>query len=207
MSTSPAYICLAVMSLFLIFYYPSETVALELQSTKYEPWNCCNNFTSGPTEPIEFSQSDPFTVAAEILLFVIAIRIIHLRWRYRRSNTRIFLCFVFIAAAYYLGFSSYLPDNGVDLTQQKFLAVFSLFLAIVPLFYKTRRKERIQFSSETKKDALEDQDYKCAICGRGLSRFNIDFDHKNGNRSDNRPSNCRALCTPCHRKRHAYGDD
>ena len=62
-----------------------------------------------------------------------------------------------------------------------------------PLFYKIRRKERMPFPSETKNGVLEDQDYKCAICGRGLSRFNIDFDHNNGHRSDNRSSNCRAL--------------
>jgi hypothetical protein len=182
------------LTLCLIFYlsYPSQTVA---QST-----------TSAP-KTVKIDQSDPFTVLAEILIVAIVIGIVYVKWRYRRSKVRIFLSIVFVVAAYFITTSTYLPHNGVDLTEQKFLAVFMLFLAIIPLFYKTRKKERMPFPSETKKATLEDQDYKCAFCGRGLSRFNIDFDHKNGNRSDNRSSNCRALCTPCHRERHAYGED
>jgi 5-methylcytosine-specific restriction endonuclease McrA len=28
------------------------------------------------------------------------------------------------------------------------------------------------------------------------------LDHKNGDRSNNKPSNCQVLCVPCHRRKH-----
>lgn len=146
---------------------------------------------------------DPFTIVAGILLAVIIVRAIYLIFRSRRLKTRIFLTLIAIGAAYAVGLSPYLQEHGIDSTQQKIIGLFVLSLALIPLFYKSRRKERIPFAAETRKEVLEKQDYKCAICRKSLLRFNIDFDHVNGNRSDNRLSNCRALCTPCHRKRHA----
>jgi hypothetical protein len=150
--------------------------------------------------------NDPFAIIAGILLAVIVIRGLHLLSRYRKPKSRIFLAGLAVGAAYFVGFSSYFPDQGIDSTQQKIVGVFLQSLALIPLFYKSRKKERIPFAAETREKVLEKQNYKCALCRKSLVRFNIDFDHINGNRSDDRLSNCRALCTPCHRKRHANKD-
>jgi HNH endonuclease len=46
---------------------------------------------------------------------------------------------------------------------------------------------------------LKDQNYKCAICKRGAGLWN--YDHIDGNRSNNDISNCQALCLNCHAKK------
>ena len=38
---------------------------------------------------------------------------------------------------------------------------------------------------------------------RKLVAYDVDFDHKNGDRSNNKLSNCQVLCVPCHRRKHA----
>ncbi|MFL6423011.1 MAG: HNH endonuclease, partial [Nitrososphaeraceae archaeon] len=50
-----------------------------------------------------------------------------------------------------------------------------------------------------REDIIQKQHHKCAICKRGTSVW--DFDHKDGNRSNNRLSNCQALCPNCHAKK------
>ncbi|MGA9910553.1 MAG: HNH endonuclease signature motif containing protein, partial [Nitrososphaeraceae archaeon] len=70
--------------------------------------------------------------------------------------------------------------------------------------YKSTKRVRVGFTAYTKGERLKKQRNKCARCKKTLIKFNIDFDHKNGNRSDNRITNCKAFCTPCHRKKHSY---
>jgi hypothetical protein len=62
-----------------------------------------------------------------------------------------------------------------------------------------KHKERRYFPADVKEDTKRKQHHKCAICKRGTSIW--DFDHKDGNRYNNRPSNCQALCPTCHAKK------
>ena len=61
---------------------------------------------------------------------------------------------------------------------------------------KKKSKERKGFSQSVQQSVLRKQDHKCAHCKRLLNV--VDYDHKNGDRSDNRESNCQALCPNCH---------
>lgn len=61
---------------------------------------------------------------------------------------------------------------------------------------KKQSKERKGFSQSVQQSVLRKQDHKCAHCKRLLNV--VDYDHKNGDRSDNRESNCQALCPNCH---------
>lgn len=61
---------------------------------------------------------------------------------------------------------------------------------------KKKSKERKCFSQFVQQSVLRKQDHKCALCKRLLNV--VDYDHKNGDRSDNRESNCQALCPNCH---------
>jgi len=62
------------------------------------------------------------------------------------------------------------------------------------------KRDRKSFSELTKQMTLIKQDFCCKDCKK-YSEV-LEFHHKNGDRSDNRPSNCEALCPTCHRKRH-----
>ena len=57
-------------------------------------------------------------------------------------------------------------------------------------------RKRELFSESTKAKVLAKQDHRCSYCQRLLNV--VDYDHKNGDRSDNRESNCVALCPNCH---------
>ena len=59
-----------------------------------------------------------------------------------------------------------------------------------------RPKERKGFTQLIKYKVLKRQDNKCAHCRKILTV--VDFHHKNGDRSDNKQSNCQALCPNCH---------
>jgi hypothetical protein len=61
---------------------------------------------------------------------------------------------------------------------------------------KKKSRERKGFSLSVQQAVLRKQDHKCAHCKRLLNV--VDYDHKNGDRSDNRESNCQALCPNCH---------
>lgn len=52
------------------------------------------------------------------------------------------------------------------------------------------------FSQSLRNGILQRQGGKCAMCGRYASSYQ--FDHRNGNRSDNSSDNGQALCPNCH---------
>lgn len=82
--------------------------------------------------------------------------------------------------------------------------IFLLLLALVVgafIIWKLKRrgrryKERHAFSNSTKQHTLEKQHHKCASCNRLLNV--VQYHHKDGNRSNNKESNCQALCPNCH---------
>jgi hypothetical protein len=76
-----------------------------------------------------------------------------------------------------------------------FLIILSV-IAIKIKKSKKKSKERKVFSQYVQQSVLRKQDHKCAHCKRLLNV--VDYDHKNGDRSDNRESNCQALCPNCH---------
>jgi len=56
--------------------------------------------------------------------------------------------------------------------------------------------ERRGFSSSVQHQVLKKQDHRCNNCRRVLNV--VDYDHIDGNRSNNDVSNCQALCPNCH---------
>ena len=63
----------------------------------------------------------------------------------------------------------------------------------------SQKASRKAFSEATKKLVLISQDCKCASCKNTLKI--VDFDHIDGNSSNNLASNCQALCPNCHAKK------
>ena len=80
------------------------------------------------------------------------------------------------------------------------LLIFLFFIiGLALLISKQRKRERKLFTAEVKRVILRKQRNKCAYC-RGNPGV-LDFDHKDGNRSNNKLSNCVALCPNCHAKK------
>jgi len=90
------------------------------------------------------------------------------------------------------------PDNSSDYSA---FAVFIFIIIIVAVIWNLthRSKKRRYFPADVKREVLKDQNYNCAICKRSAGVW--DYDHINGNRSDNDISNCQALCPNCHAKK------
>jgi len=61
------------------------------------------------------------------------------------------------------------------------------------------RYKRKRFSKATKKAALIMQNNRCKLCYQYL--VVVDFDHINGDRSNNLLINCQALCPNCHARK------
>jgi len=61
---------------------------------------------------------------------------------------------------------------------------------------KRKLRKRKNFSKLTKKLTLLKQGFLCNWCKQPSKHW--DFHHIDGNRSNNRPSNCEALCPVCH---------
>ena len=64
---------------------------------------------------------------------------------------------------------------------------------------KAKSGKRKPFSTPTKKKILEYQQYRCKLCGKKSKIW--DFDHTDGNSSNDDISNCQALCPNCHAKK------
>lgn len=62
-----------------------------------------------------------------------------------------------------------------------------------------RRRKRRDFPADVKKQKLHDQNYKCAICNKSAGVW--DYDHIDGNRSNNKSRNLQVLCPNCHAKK------
>jgi len=59
-------------------------------------------------------------------------------------------------------------------------------------------KKRKQFSKLAQRLVLEYQQNRCKLCGK---KELLEFDHINGDKSNNDISNCQALCPNCHAKK------
>ena len=69
-----------------------------------------------------------------------------------------------------------------------------------PVFFiRPTTEPRKDFTKTTKDDTLRRQGFRCNFCGEYLEY--PEFHHKDGNRVNNYPSNCEALCPNCHAKK------
>jgi len=85
------------------------------------------------------------------------------------------------------------------LTRQQQYWLKKLLEAAKEGFEKQKPQKRKRFSKRTKKSVLMCQNYLCRICGVYLEF--PEFDHIDGDRSNNSFFNCQALCPNCHAKK------
>jgi hypothetical protein len=63
----------------------------------------------------------------------------------------------------------------------------------------SKYRKRQYFKAYVKESTILKQHYKCAICKKRAGIW--DYDHIDGNRSNNHARNCQALCPNCHAKK------
>lgn len=71
----------------------------------------------------------------------------------------------------------------------------------VSLLFSNPKKERRYFSAPDVRETIRRQRGKCSSCKSYLNRYSRDLDHKDGNRNNNKRSNCQVLCSNCHSKK------
>jgi hypothetical protein len=97
------------------------------------------------------------------------------------------------------------PSTIISPSIDNWVAPFIIFVIVVLIIAAIARKlknksgkhkERHHFPDALKEKVLEKQHHRCADCNRVLNV--VDWHHRNGDRSDNRESNCVALCPNRH---------
>jgi peptidoglycan/LPS O-acetylase OafA/YrhL len=136
---------------------------------------------------------------------VMLIGLLSLSYIKRRKRTRLVLSLFIGLLSYTCWISPALwwYEYNVSFYEQRFLAVILLGIALWVVVSKPSKEKRRQFSEVVRRKAIQKQKGRCNKCRRKLEDFGLDLDHKNGDSSNNKPSNCQVLCVPCHRRKHA----
>ena len=119
-----------------------------------------------------------------------------------------------VTVAIILGFASCLSwfsstarwaEYDISPAEQKIIAILLWIIAVIILVSRSTKKEkRRHFTQAVKRHVIRKQKGKCITCKRKLEAYGSDLHHKNGDRSNNKLSNCEVLCTPCHRRKHTH---
>jgi hypothetical protein len=146
---------------------------------------------------------DKLDSTPDFLFSTILLSLFPLIYKARRNIPRVALATILGIGSYLLWFSYTPLSMDLGLKEQRAIAFVIWIVAIAVLLSSPVKKgERKSFSILVKREAVRKQKAKCARCKRKLVDYGHDFDHKNGDRSNNKLSNCQALCTPCHRRKH-----
>jgi len=132
---------------------------------------------------------------------VVLLGLLILIWMKRKKNTRIGIGTILGLLSYLAWFST--GSSNITLGEQRIIALLLWGVAFILLISEPRRiRKRKHFTELVKREVIHKQKNRCATCKRKLEPYVSNFHHVNGNRSDNRFSNCKALCIPCHRRKH-----
>ena len=160
--------------------------------------------TSGPSlldlEQFEYSRYNANLFFSAILLGLILLSYIK-----RRKRIRLIISLSLGLLSYVCWFSidaHWWEEYNIELYEQRLLAIIFLNIGFWVLVSRSVKEKRRHFSEIVRRQVIQKQNGKCATCKRKLLPFGMDLDHKNGDRSNNKPSNCQILCTPCHRRKH-----
>jgi Zn finger protein HypA/HybF involved in hydrogenase expression len=156
-------------------------------------------------ESLAIRFSDYSSIIYLLFLFMVVILGVR-RWINRKTRLRAMIGMLLTITSSYVWLSSHILSHYLTIGQQKAIAISLVFFALAILYRASaclRKQNRLSFPGGVKEVVLRKQKYRCAICKEKLELYGRDFHHKNGDRSNNRPSNCQVLCPPCHRRNHA----
>jgi hypothetical protein len=150
------------------------------------------------------SSSDFTNSVANLFFYLVLIILTGIAYSIRRQTFRAIIGITFILLSCITWYYVSIGDQfSVTMLGYKVIALLLWIAASCILIRKFQKKsKRRNFTIPVKRDTIHGQKNKCAICKTGLEIYGLDFHHSDGNRSNNKRSNCRALCTPCHRRSH-----
>lgn len=153
--------------------------------------------------PLLFEQAGYDLHNINFFFLVVLVGLLSLSYIKRRKRTRLILSLFIGLLSYTCWISPALwYEYNVSFYEQRFLAVILLGIALWVLVSKPSKEKRRQFSDVVRRKAIQKQKGRCNKCRRILEDYGLDLDHKNGDSSNNKPSNCQVLCVPCHRRKH-----
>jgi Zn finger protein HypA/HybF involved in hydrogenase expression len=157
------------------------------------------------TESLPFPHSDYSSIIYLFLLLMVVILGVR-RWTNRKTRLRAMIGMLLTIASTHVWLSSHSLSYHLTTGQQKAIAISLMFFALAILYRgsaRIKKQNRLSFPGAVKEVVIRKQKYRCAICNEKLELYGRDFHHKNGDRSNNKPSNCQVLCPQCHRRNHA----
>jgi Na+/proline symporter len=146
------------------------------------------------------------SIKSSFFFCVMLLGLLILIWIKRKKSTRITIGAILGLLSFLAWFSSgpLTEYSSLAPDEQKIIALLLWGVALVLLISEPSRiRRRKHFTQLVKREVIHKQKNRCATCKRKLEPYVSNFHHANGDRSDNRLSNCKALCIPCHRKKHA----
>ncbi len=167
-------------------------------------WTHTDTHTNAIVEN-SIQKEDKLDFISDLLFSMMLISLFPLMYTTRRRRYTVVLATMLGIGSYFLWFSdtSLWVEHGLDIEEQKAVACVIWIVALAILISRLfKKKERKSFSVLVKREAVRRQKDKCAKCKGKLVDYGHDFDHRNGDRSNNKLSNCQVLCTSCHRKKH-----
>ena len=139
----------------------------------------------------------------DLFFLTILLGLVAIAYVKRRKRVRLIVSLSLCMLSFLCWFSiNAWSEYNISSYEQRFIAVILFGIAIWILVSKSSKEKRRHFSGIVRREVIQKQKGKCASCKRKLLPFGMDLDHKNGDRSNNKPSNCQILCTPCHRRKH-----
>jgi peptidoglycan/LPS O-acetylase OafA/YrhL len=151
------------------------------------------------TKIVSFDSNSFFCILLLGLLILICIK--------RKKRVRVAIGTI-LGLASYTSWFSVVPltgyNNNIIQGEQRITALLLwCFAVLILISISSKAGKRRQFAKLVKRKVIQKQKNRCANCKRKLGPYGLDFHHANGDRSDNIFSNCKALCIPCHRRKHA----
>jgi uncharacterized membrane protein YfcA len=125
--------------------------------------------------------------------------------RRKRFYVAVAIIFGFASCLSWFSSKAWWAEYDISPAEQKIIAILLWIIAVIILASRSTKKEkRRHFTQAVKRHIIRKQKGKCIICKRKLEAYGSDLHHKNGDRSNNKLSNCEVLCTPCHRRKHTH---
>lgn len=139
----------------------------------------------------------------DLFFLTILLGLVAIAYVKRRKRVRLIVSLSLCMLSFLCWFSiNAWSEYNISSYEQRSIAVFLFGIAIWILVSKSSKEKRRHFSGIVRREVIQKQKGNCAKCRGNLLPFGMDLDHKNGDRSNNKPSNCQILCTPCHRRKH-----